>query len=123
MSGSPTSGIFSIHANTSENLVIVGGDYQKQNESSANFATSNDSGRTWIPGAQLPGYRSGIDGGVSEAGHVQVAVGPSGTDYRIAGGQWISIGSVGYDAVSFLAGRAKGWAVGQNGRIARWYER
>jgi len=123
VSGSPSSGIFSIHANTPQNLVIVGGDYQRENESSANFAGSSDGGRTWIPGAQLPGYRSGIDGGVNESGQIQIAVGPSGTDYRIAGGQWISIGSVGYDAVSFLPGRAKGWTVGQNGRIARWHER
>src|SRR5438309_9198602 len=62
VSGSPSSGIFSIHANTAQNLVIVGGDYQKENESSANFATSIDVGRTWIGGPQLPGYRSGIDG-------------------------------------------------------------
>ena len=123
VSGSPSTGIFSIHADNTQNLVIVGGDYQKENESSANFATSSDGGRTWVVGAQLTGYRSGIDGGVGEAGEVQIAVGPSGTDYRIAGGQWISIGTVGYDAISFLPGRAKGWAAGQNGRIARWRER
>jgi hypothetical protein len=68
----------------------------------------------------LPGYRSGVDGGTTPAGELQVAVGPSGTDYRVGGGQWINIGGTGYDAVSFASAMAGGWAVGQNGRIARW---
>jgi len=86
-----------------------------------NFAKSIDGGRTWLPGLQLPGYRSAISAVRSEDDGVYVAVGPSGTDFmRSYGGPWISIGTVGYDAVSFLRGVATGWAVGQGGRIARW---
>jgi len=123
VSGSPSAGIFSIHALTPENLVIAGGDYQKEEEPSANFAISTDAGRTWVSGPRLPGYRSAIAG----AGQFEIAVGPSGTDYRpISGGPWISVGTVGYDAISFLSGRpassAASWAVGQGGRIARWYQ-
>src|SRR5439155_11500927 len=43
--------------------------------------------------------------------------------WRPYGGPWISVGGVGYDAVSFLPGLATGWAVGEGGRIARWYQR
>jgi hypothetical protein len=32
----------------------------KENEPSTNFARSNDDGKTWTAGPQLPGYRSGI---------------------------------------------------------------
>ncbi len=142
VNGSPSAGIFSIHALSPQNLVIAGGDYQKEKEPGANFATSADAGRTWVSGPQLPGYRSAIAG----AGQFEIAVGPSGTNYRPiaqgptqgpAGGPWISIGTVGYDAISFLPRRttgrpgprpswapgwAVGWAVGQGGRIARWYQ-
>jgi photosystem II stability/assembly factor-like uncharacterized protein len=129
VNGPSSAGIFSIYAGGPQNLVIAGGDYQKEKEPSANFATSADAGRTWVSGPQLPGYRSAI----ANAGQFQIAVGPSGTDYRpIAHGpgggladRWISIGSVGYDAISFLPGRTAGWAgwaVGQGGRIARWYQ-
>jgi photosystem II stability/assembly factor-like uncharacterized protein len=119
VNGPSSAGIFSIHALTPQHLVIAGGDYQKEKEPSANFATSADAGRTWVSGPQLPGYRSAI----AQAGQFEIAVGPSGTDYRpMRGGPWISIGTVGYDAISFLPGRTVGWAVGQDGRIARWYQ-
>jgi photosystem II stability/assembly factor-like uncharacterized protein len=119
--GSPSAGIFSIYAASPQLVFVVGGDYRKENELSLNFAKSIDGGRTWLPGRQLPGYRSAISAVRSEDDGVYVAVGPSGTDFmRSYGGPWISIGTVGYDAVSFLRGVATGWAVGQGGRIARW---
>ena len=124
VSGAESSGIFSIFARTPKDLLIVGGDYRKENEPSANFATSIDGGRTWVAGPRLPGYRSATAVAYSEGREIAVAVGPSGTDYRPAnGGSWIGIGTVGYDAVSFLSGLKKGWVVGPNGRIARWRER
>ena len=122
ISGNPSSGVFSIYAASAQLLFVAGGDYQKENELSSNFATSSDGGRTWLPGPQLPGYRSAISAASGEQGGVYVAVGPSGTDLiRPGSGRpWISIGTVGYDAVSFLPSLATGWAVGQGGRIAKW---
>ncbi len=123
VSGSSSAGIFSIHAKNSQVLVVAGGDYQKPGETSVNFATSKDGGRTWIAGPQLPGYRSAISAASGEDRSVEIAVGPSGTEYRRPeGGPWVSIGTAGYDAVSFLPVLATGWAVGQGGRIARWYQ-
>jgi photosystem II stability/assembly factor-like uncharacterized protein len=119
-SGNSSAGIFSIYAASPELLFVVGGDYQKENESSLNVARSIDGGRTWLPGPQLPGYRSAIAAVHSEDA-VYIAVGPSGTDFlRASSGSWINIGTVGYDAVGFLPNIPTGWAVGQGGRIARW---
>jgi photosystem II stability/assembly factor-like uncharacterized protein len=120
-SDSPSAGIFSIYAASPQLVFVVGGDYRKENELSLNFAKSIDGGGTWLPGPQLPGYRSAISAVHSEDDAGYVAVGPSGTDFmRTYGGPWISIGTVGYDALSFLPSVATGWAVGQGGRIARW---
>src|SRR5262245_66054203 len=116
-SGSSSAGIFSIYAASPELLFVVGGDYRKESESSLNVARSIDGGRTWLPGPQLPGYRSAIAAVRSEDTDVYIAVGPSGTEFmRSYGGPWVSLGTVGYDAVSFLPGVATGWAVGSDGR-------
>jgi photosystem II stability/assembly factor-like uncharacterized protein len=116
-SGASSAGIFSIYAASTQLLFVTGGDYQKENEQSANFARSSDGGKTWVAGPQLPGYRSALS---SESAGVYVAVGPSGTDFIRRDGAWMGIGSVGYDALSFVPGRATGWAVGADGRIAKW---
>jgi len=121
-SGASSAGIFSIYAVSPQLVFVVGGDYRKENESSLNVAKSIDGGRTWLPGPQLPGYRSAIGAVRSEDTDVYIAVGPSGTEFmRSYGGPWVSLGTVGYDAVSFLPGVATGWAVGSDGRIARWH--
>ena len=120
ISGSPSTGIFSIHPLSRQAVVVVGGDYQKENESSVNFAKSMDGGKTWTAGPRLPGYRSGIQAAPGKDGSL-IAVGPSGTDViEPDGASWISLGTVAYDAVSFRPGSFVGWAVGQGGRIAKW---
>jgi photosystem II stability/assembly factor-like uncharacterized protein len=123
--GKASAGIFSIHPFSANDLVIAGGDYQEEKQANSNFAASSDGGHTWGSGQQLPGYRSSIVAASDDSGTFLIAVGPSGTDYRHAFGKWFSVGTVGYDALNFLSGRrakAVGWAVGQNGRIARWRE-
>jgi len=115
--GGSAAGIFSIHAVSDKLLVIAGGDYQKETESSANFARSIDGGRTWTAGPRLPGYRSAI----AAVSDVYVAAGPSGTDFmRPEDDAWVGAGTIGFDALSFVPGRLTGWAVGQGGRIAKW---
>jgi photosystem II stability/assembly factor-like uncharacterized protein len=116
VSGQASAGIFSIHAASIQSLFVVGGDYQKENESSLNFAISKDGGRTWQTGPPVPGYRSAIHA----VGDGLIAVGPSGTDLLAPGaGQWVGIGA-GYDVVSFAPGHNSGWAAGNGGRIAKW---
>lgn len=121
VSGGSAAGIFSVAFRDSNNGVIVGGDYQKEKESSANFAFTSDGGRTWKPGAQLPGYRSAAAFVRSGGRWDVIACGPSGCDYSSdQGATWSSIGSVGYHAVDFQARLPLGFAVGEGGRIAKW---
>jgi len=85
-------------------------------------ATTNDGGRTWTTteGSRPAGYRSGV-ARVSVARRMKlIAVGPSGTDYSLDGGRnWKALGNEGFHAASF-ADAGTGWAVGENGIIARY---
>ena len=116
-SGAASAGIFSIYALSTQSVYVVGGDYKKERESGMNFARSTDGGETWVSGPSLPGYRSAI---AAVAGNELITVGPSGSNFIRSSGEWMGVGTVGYDAISFLPGTAIGWAVGEGGRIARW---
>lgn len=120
LSGTPSSGIFSIFFLNEKEGFVAGGDYQKEGESNANFAWTKDSGKTWIRGPQLPGYRSAIAARASGS-PILVAVGPTGIDHLMpAGDSWYTEIAPGYDAITFDPGRHVAWVVGSNGRIARW---
>jgi hypothetical protein len=121
VSGTASAGIFSIYAASPQSIFLVGGDYTKENERSVNFAKSSDGGKTWVSGPELPGYRSAIHAVSNQDEALLVAAGPSGTDLiSVLGGRWTSVGTTGYDAVSFEPAFATGWAVGPGGRIAKW---
>jgi hypothetical protein len=73
-----------------------------------------------VTGKQPAGYRSCIAIVPGTPGPALIAVGPTGTDVSIDGGEnWRRLGTTGFDAVGF-AGPAAGWAVGEEGRIARF---
>ncbi|MBV8208208.1 MAG: hypothetical protein JO041_15590 [Acidobacteria bacterium] len=129
--GAPSAGVFSI-AFTSAPLrsdkdhlegIAVGGDYARPGVAENNVALSHDSGETWqpIPGPQPHGYRSAV---AYVRGHREVvAVGTNGSDYsRDGGNSWRALDNENYNSVSFAGGGA-GWAVGPNGRIAKWTRR
>jgi photosystem II stability/assembly factor-like uncharacterized protein len=121
VSGGSAAGIFSVAFRDAMNGVIVGGDYQKEKESNANFAITGDGGQTWKLGPQLPGYRSAVSYVRASARWDLIACGPSGSDYSSDGGQsWTPIDSTGYHALAFLPNAPIGFAVGENGRIASW---
>jgi photosystem II stability/assembly factor-like uncharacterized protein len=119
--GNASSGVFSIAFKDARNGVIVGGDYRKENEAGDNVATSTDGGATWTlaKGPGPTGFRSGVAYLPGTRGPMIAAVGPSGSDYSLDNGaSWVSLGSMGFHAVSF-AGVDAGWAVGEGGRIAK----
>lgn len=119
-------GIFSLTFWNARQGVAVGGDYTKERDSAGNIAITNDGGRTWkdISGSRPGGYRSGIARASNGSKLTLITVGPSGTDYSPDGGHsWKSISSEGFHAVSFAAASGAGWAVGENGAIARYVQR
>ena len=120
--GNASSGIFSIAFKDSKHGVIVGGDYSKEAEGGNNVAITTDGGATWTlaKGPRPSGFRSAVAYIPDSPKPVLVAVGPSGSDYSTDdGASWSSIQSPGYHAVSIARASSDGWAVGENGRIAR----
>lgn len=116
--GTAGSGIFSIAMYDKKRGVIVGGNYEKPNETAGNLAFTTDGGKTWTAGTGLTGYRSGV-------AYVDkttiVAVGTNGFDVSYdAGKSWKNYGTGDKDFNAVEAsGRKAIWAVGANGLVAR----
>jgi hypothetical protein len=118
-----SSGIFSVAFKDARNGVAVGGDYKKPDEAKNNLAITTDGGATWTLGAGAPpaGYRSGVAYVPGAAAQTLVAVGTSGSDYSTDGGRtWVSVDKASYNSVGFAGSVSAGWAVGAEGRIAKF---
>jgi photosystem II stability/assembly factor-like uncharacterized protein len=121
--GTATSGIFSLAFRDRLHGIILAGDYTRLNDTTENVATTTDGGTTWLAGADShpAGFRSCVVYVPGTAAPTIIAVGPSGSDYSLDGGKtWSKIDSLGFHAVSFAGPKSAGWAVGENGRIARF---
>jgi photosystem II stability/assembly factor-like uncharacterized protein len=118
-----SSGIYSIAFRDARHGVIVGGDYNKEEEAVDNAAFTSDGGRTWKAATGLSGYRSVVaplPGG--RGARVWLALGPTGTDVSSDDGKtWRQMSSVGFDTVSVARGDGGPvvFAAGANGRIGR----
>lgn len=111
-SKSKSAGLFGIAFRDATNGVIVGGDHLKPGEEGANGAVTTDGGKTWVV-AKLP-FRSGV----VWAGDRWVTVGTSGADVSTDGKVWRLLDDRNYNSVGFAGG--VGWAVGPDGRVAKW---
>ncbi|MEW5927352.1 MAG: hypothetical protein AB1941_07705 [Gemmatimonadota bacterium] len=119
--GSAGAGVFSVAFWSDRDGVAVGGDYTRPGESAGNVARTEDGGRTWRPvrGAPPRGYRSGVAVVPGTDPLLLVAVGISGSDYSVDGGEsWMPIDTVEFNAVA-AAGPDAVWAVGPRGRVAK----
>ena len=120
--GNATSGIFSLAFYSENRGVAIGGDYKDPEQTDAIVAWTSDRGRTWtLPRATGPaGYRSAVAIVPGTTRPTLVAVGPTGSDFSTDGGQtWLPLGKMGFHAVGFASPDA-GWAVGENGMIAKF---
>lgn len=126
ISGADSTGIFSIAFRDPSDGIVVGGDYKKPEEQNANAARTTDGGRTWkLLAPLLDGYRSSV--AFIPGTKTAAVVGPTRCDasirdvfaYGSTGSGWRQIGKEGYHSISFAPGYV-GWAVGADGRIARF---
>jgi photosystem II stability/assembly factor-like uncharacterized protein len=116
---STSAGIFSLAFRDRSNGIAVGGDYKKEDEAIDNAAITRDGGRTWTLIKGLSGYRSAV-AYVPAAATTWVAVGPKGADVSTDDGKtWTPLTNAGFHAVSFAPASRTGWAVGENGSVAR----
>ena len=125
LAAGPSAGIYSIAFRDARHGVIVGGDYNKEDDATDNAAFTSDGGKTWKPATGLSGYRSvvaPVPG--APGGRVWLALGPTGVDVSTDDGKtWRQMSSVGFDTVSVARGGRDQppvvVAAGANGRIGR----
>jgi photosystem II stability/assembly factor-like uncharacterized protein len=118
-----TAGIFSLLFLDARHGVVVGGDYTKESEAGKGAAWTSDGGKTWrlIETKYPNGYRSGVALVRERKKRGLIAVGPTGSDFSVNGGKsWRILGAEGFHSVSFAKSSGAGWAVGENGRIAKY---
>lgn len=123
LSGRPPTGIFSIAFTDDRRGVIVGGDYEKENDATNNAAITIDGGRTWrlLADSRPAGYRSCVVYVKGTTRPTLLAVGPSGSDYSLDDGRsWTNVSGMGFHSVSFAGATDAGWAVGEKGLIAKY---
>jgi photosystem II stability/assembly factor-like uncharacterized protein len=121
--GNPSSGIFSLAFRDQKEGVAVGGDYKRPQQTGPIVARTSDGGRTWTApkGASPGGYRSAVTYVPPTAEPLLVAVGPTGSDLSTDGGEsWLPLGKMGFHSVGFSEPVDGGWAVGEDGMIARF---
>jgi len=120
MSGTPSSGIFSILFSGDRKGYCIGGDYAKPDSTGLTFMFTNDNGETWHRPENSPaGYRSCIKEIKVDGISILVAVGREGTGYSIDGGQnWKSFGSNGFYTLDVDAKSENAWAAGADGKVA-----
>ncbi|MFQ5650195.1 MAG: WD40/YVTN/BNR-like repeat-containing protein [bacterium] len=126
VSGTPSSGIFSIAFRDAQNGVAVGGDHAQPQAAAGNAARTRDGGRTWqlLAEPATVGYRSCVAYVPQTAPPVVVAVGSHATSYSLDDGlTWTLIDTVGYHTLNFGSGKAAGWAAGADGRVAKLHIR
>jgi photosystem II stability/assembly factor-like uncharacterized protein len=116
--GNPSSGIFALHIDKQDHVLVLGGDYKEPADSDRVAATSLDNGKTWQLAVRQPGgFRSAL-------AHIDdgrwVAVGPTGEDVTDDyGAHWKHTDSLNLNAVELLDTQT-GWAVGAHGTVARF---
>ncbi len=114
--GASGSGIFSIAFRNELHGVIVGGNYEKPDETANTLAFTGDGGKTWFAAQGLSGYRSAV---TYIDDKTLIAVGTSGTDISTdLGVTWKKIGSEDLNAVA-AKGRKAVWAVGPKGMVVK----
>jgi len=121
---SPSAGIFSVWFADNRHGVAIGGDYQKEDDTTSNYAVTRDGGKTWTtPSPRVPpsGYRSCVASWKKGREVKLVAVGTNGTDMSTdLGDKWVRISNKGFNSVDFSQTGRSGWAVGPEGSVARW---
>ncbi|HEV8140855.1 MAG TPA: hypothetical protein VGP81_13860 [Pyrinomonadaceae bacterium] len=114
-----SSGIFSIAFRDARHGVIVGGDYQRENEAIDNVAISSDGGATWQLVKGVMGFRSVV--AYLPGTETAIALGPSGADYSTVDGyHWSPFKGPGFDTFSFARGQKIGWGAGARGAIGKF---
>jgi photosystem II stability/assembly factor-like uncharacterized protein len=114
--GSPASGVFSLFLKERTQVIAVGGNYTRQDDSRRTLAVT-ENGSKWLSGKGLSGYRSAV-AGVPKV-RLVISVGTNGSDISQDGGRsWSPLPVEGMNAVA-ASPDGTVWAAGAHGAIAR----
>ena len=114
--GNGPQGIYSIDFANKNNGIIIGGDYSKPLENTANKAITKDGGKTWTLTAngKKPNYKSCVQYVPNTNGKEIFAVGKTGISFSNDGGfSWKKISNESYYAIQFLD-KNTAWLSGNN---------
>lgn len=103
--GKNTQGIYSIDFADELNGIIIGGDYSKPTENTANKAITTDGGRTWtlVADGKNPNYKSCVQYVPNTQGKEIFAVGKTGVSFSNDSGQtWKTVSTDSYYAIQFV---------------------
>ncbi len=106
MAGTASSGIFSLAFVDAARGIAVGGDSKEPGRAGGLAALTTDGGRTWRrpSGRPLGGYRSAVAYVPGTQGRTVVAVGPTGSDISLDGGEnWKPLGTKGFHSAGFAS--------------------
>lgn len=120
-SGAGTNGIFSIAMKNDKEGIIVGGDYEKEDQAKTTAALTTDGGRTWkLVETQKPsGFRECVK--YLPGSDIVITVGPNGSDISYDGGKSFRR-FASYMGLHTLAVSPDGksvWAAGREGKIVK----
>ena len=122
ISGSTSSGIFSVSFKNELEGVIVGGTYDHPEQNKNIAAYTQDGGKTWQSSLKMPAeYRSCTQFVSFEKENFFLAVGKTGFDFSLDSGKnWHSIKSNdGYYTFRPVPGKFLGFVAGSEGRISK----
>ncbi len=121
LGGESSTGIFSLAFSDPMRGVAVGGDYRQPEATAGNAALTRDGGISWLAAGSPPaGYRSGVAYAPGAQGRALIAVGTSGSDLSLDGGEtWSPLGTENLNAIAFGGTTCGAWAAGPEGRLAR----
>lgn len=116
VSGSPSSGIYSMASSGNGKIMAVGGDYTLADSSHYPIISTND-GKSWIKSkSKVSGYRSVIDYSTKEK--IWVTAGTNGLDLTFDDGKtWSKFSDENINTLRFFPNTSKGIAANSNGEI------
>lgn len=103
--GNGPQGIYSIDFADKNNGIIIGGDYSKPEENTANKAITTDGGKTWqlVANNQIPNYKSCVQYVPNTFGKEIFAVGKTGVSFSNDGGKtWRNVSKDSYYTIQFV---------------------
>ncbi len=114
--GDGPQGIYSVDFYNEEIGIIMGGNFSKEDENTANKAITTDGGETWtlVASGKAPNYKSCVQYIPGTNGKEVVAVGKTGVSFSNDGGHtWNDISEDGYFAIQFVD-KNTAWLSGNN---------